>query len=115
LASILTIFRNFLKILTGCLPILLGHGEAEKYEIEYESSFMKEAGILVHLKHPNIVDFICCGNGLEKGDCFIAMELMEMSLFDLIKKHKQKGEHLSTPVALDIMVQVARGVCYLHS
>jgi serine/threonine protein kinase len=52
---------------------------------------------------------------LEKGDRFIAMELLEMSLFDLIKKHKQKGEHFSIPVVVDMMVQVARGVCYLHS
>jgi serine/threonine protein kinase len=43
------------------------------------------------------------------------MELMDMSLFDLIKKHKQKGEHFSIPVVVDMMVQLACGVCYLHS
>jgi serine/threonine protein kinase len=100
-----------------CSTTWLGIPCAKKefHEIEFESSFLKEAGILVHLKHPNIVDFICCGNGLQKGDRFIAMELMDMSLFDLIQKHKEKCEHFSIPVAVDLMVQVARGVCYLHS
>ncbi|KAG0616854.1 hypothetical protein M758_5G146100 [Ceratodon purpureus] len=77
-----------------------------------ETFFLKEAGILVHLKHPCIVNLICCGNGLKKGDRFIAMELMEMSLFDLIEE--QKGVPFSLPVAVDMMVQIARGVCYLH-
>ncbi|KAG0616856.1 hypothetical protein M758_5G146300 [Ceratodon purpureus] len=77
-----------------------------------ETSFMKEAGILAHLKHPCIVNLICCGTGLKKGDCFIAMELMEMSLFDLIEE--QKGVRFSLPVAVDMMMQIARGVCYLH-
>ncbi|KAG0612872.1 hypothetical protein M758_6G058800 [Ceratodon purpureus] len=79
---------------------------------ESETCFLKEAGILVHLKHPCIVNLICCGNGLKKGDRFIAMELMETSLFDLIEE--QKNVLFSLPVAVDMMVQIARGVCYLH-
>ena len=99
-----------------CSTTWLGIPCAKKefHEHESESSFMKEAGILAHLKHPCIVNFICCGNGLEKGDRFIAMELMEMSLFDLIEEQKRKGEHFSVGVAVDMMVQMARGVCYLH-
>ncbi|KAG0616863.1 hypothetical protein M758_5G147000 [Ceratodon purpureus] len=82
---------------------------------ESETCFLKEAGILAHLKHPCIVNLICCGSGLKKGDRFIAMELMEMSLFDLIEEQKeQKGVPFSLPVAVDMMVQIARGVCYLH-
>jgi serine/threonine protein kinase len=83
------------------------HGQAS------ESLFLKEAGILAHLKHPCIVNFICCGNGLERGDRFIAMELMEKSLFDLIEE--QRGVSFSLPVVIDVMVQIACGVCYLHS
>ncbi|KAG0577402.1 hypothetical protein KC19_5G153600 [Ceratodon purpureus] len=79
---------------------------------ESETFFLKEAGILAHLKHPCIVNLICCGNGLKKGDRFIAMELMEKSLFHLIVE--QKGVRFSLPVAVDMMVQIARGVCYLH-
>jgi serine/threonine protein kinase len=79
---------------------------------ESEHFFMKEAGILAHLKHPCIVNFICCGNGLERGDRFIAMELMEKSLYNLIEDHKNVP--FSCHVVVDMMVQIARGVCYLH-
>ncbi|KAG0609409.1 hypothetical protein M758_8G181700 [Ceratodon purpureus] len=77
-----------------------------------EASFLKESGILARLKHPRIVNFICCGNGEQSGDCFIAMELLEKSLFDLIED--QKGVRFSLPVVVDILLQIARGMCYLH-
>ena len=79
---------------------------------DVEMFFLKEAGILAYLKHPCIVNFFCCGNGVEKGDRFIAMELMEKSLLDVIEE--QEGQHFSLPVVVDMMVQMARGMCYLH-
>ena len=82
------------------------HGEVD------ESLFLKEAGISFHLNHPNVVNFLCCGNGQEKGDCFIAMELMEMSLADLISRQKKPFSYL---IAVDIIMQIARGMCYLHA
>ncbi|KAG0629495.1 hypothetical protein M758_1G108300 [Ceratodon purpureus] len=77
-----------------------------------ERFFLQEAGILAHLKHPFIVNFFCCGNGERKGDRFIAMELMEKSLSDLIEE--QKGEYFAIPIVIDIIVQIARGMWYLH-
>lgn len=53
--------------------------------LEFEVVFLKEVSILVYLKYFCIVNFICCGNGLRRGDYFIVMEFMEMSFFDLIK------------------------------
>jgi serine/threonine protein kinase len=82
------------------------HGDA------FESFFLKEAGILAHLKHPCIVNFICCGNGKEEGDRFIAMELMEKSLSELIEE--QRDMYFSLPVVVDMILQIARGMCYLH-
>ncbi|KAG0564268.1 hypothetical protein KC19_8G097200 [Ceratodon purpureus] len=79
---------------------------------EFEKIFLKEASILAHLKHPCIVNFFCCSNGEKKGDRFIAMELMEKSLFELIVD--QRGVYFSLPVVVDFMVQMARGMCYLH-
>ncbi|KAG0577469.1 hypothetical protein KC19_5G158600 [Ceratodon purpureus] len=78
----------------------------------YEVLFLKEAGILAHLKHPSIIDFICCSNGEEKRDRFIAMELMEKSLLDIIEK--QKDVYFPLPVVFDVVVQIAHGMCYLH-
>ena len=40
------------------------------------------------------------------------MELMEKSLSQLIKG--QQGKHFSFPVVVDIIVRIARGMCYLH-
>jgi serine/threonine protein kinase len=77
-------------------------------------SFFTEAHILAMLKHPRIVSFFCYGSGLERTDRFIALELMEMSLYDLIQKQKHKDEHFSLPVAVDMMAQIACGMCYLH-
>ncbi|KAG0568378.1 hypothetical protein KC19_6G015800 [Ceratodon purpureus] len=77
-----------------------------------EPFFLKEASILAQLRHPHIINFVCCGNGKKPGDQFITMELMEKSLFKLIED--QKGICFSTPVAVDIIVQIAKGMCYLH-
>ncbi|KAG0559668.1 hypothetical protein KC19_10G122000 [Ceratodon purpureus] len=79
-----------------------------------ENFFLKEAGILLHLNHPHVVKFFCCDNGQEGGVCFIAMELMEMSLAKLISNHRKREVPFSYPVALEIIVQIARAMCYLH-
>ena len=71
-----------------------------------ERFFLEEAGILAHLKHPYIANFICCGNGKENGDCFIAMELMEKSLSKLIEE--QRDMHFSLPI---IVSQSQGGEC----
>ncbi|KAG0616745.1 hypothetical protein M758_5G139200 [Ceratodon purpureus] len=84
----------------------------EFHDEKFEDFFLKEAGISARMKHPSVIDFISCGNDSEKGDRFIAMEHMQMNLYNLIEK--QKGEHFSVAAAVDMMVQMARGVWYLH-
>ena len=82
-------------------------------------NFRKEAGILACLGHPNLVKFICCGRFDEtqeenldgSNNLFLVMELMEMSLSDLLKKKKTPLPYL---VAIDMMHEIARGMCYLH-
>ena len=86
-------------------------------------NFRKEAGILACLSHPNLVKFICCGrlNETHEGNVdesnnvsrnlFLVMELMEMGLNDLVKKQKTPLPYL---VAIDMMHEIARGMCYLH-
>jgi serine/threonine protein kinase len=85
----------------------------EFHDQESESFFLKEAGILACLKHPCVVNFFCCGNGEERGDRFIAMELMEKSLSKLIEQ--QRNDYFPLSVVVDIMVQMARGMWYLHN
>ena len=96
-------------------------------------NFHKEAGILACLGHPNLVNFICCGRLNETHEenifkklwhyvsrkslnnvsrnLFLVMELMELSLSDMVKKQKTPLPYL---VAIDIMHEIARGMCYLH-
>ena len=86
-------------------------------------NFRKEAGILACLGHPNLVKFICCGRLNETQEenvggsnnvsrnLFLVMERMEMSLSDLVKKQKTPFPYL---VAIDMMYEIARGMCYLH-
>ena len=79
-----------------------------------EATFVNETRILVRLNHPNVVKFFCCGND-RKGHYFIAMEIMDTSLSAIIESRAQNRQPLFLPiVALDIIVQIARGICYLH-
>ena len=77
-----------------------------------EATFVKETRILVRLNHPNIVKFFCCGNDPQRGHYFIVMEIMDMSLSSIIES---RAKNMFSPIAaLDIIVQIARGMCYLH-
>jgi serine/threonine protein kinase len=93
----------------------------------------KEVGILAGLSHPNLIKFIYCGVGRSidkscswtlkvlqkcKGgnnkileNLCLVMEFMDMSLSGMLKK---QSEPLSYLLAIDIMHQIASGVCYLH-
>lgn len=72
--------------------------------------FQREAAVLRCLNHPNIAKFFFCGT--ENQQCFIAMELMHMSLHELIKE--RKGRPFSTDVAINIILQIANAMYYLH-
>ena len=76
--------------------------------------FRREAEILARLNHPHIVKFFCCGHDTIKRQYYIGMELMEMNLFDFIRKFREEKKPLAGYLALHTMIQVARGMCYLH-
>ncbi|KAG0576705.1 hypothetical protein KC19_5G101500 [Ceratodon purpureus] len=82
-----------------------------------EEAILAEARILARLNHPNIVKFICWGHDTDTTWCpFIAMEQMERGLHSVIKKQAQfkRGPPFPLLSALDIMLQIAYGTCYLH-
>lgn len=81
------------------------------------TQFTTEATILPTLNHPNIVKFFNCElSNDENRECCIAMELMKTNLEDLIQEQVERGRGVpfSLPVAVDIMIQIANGLCYLH-
>ena len=93
----------------------------------------KEIGILAGLSHPNLIKFIYCGvggsidelcswtlkvlrkckggNGKTLENLYLVMEFMDMSLSGMLKK---QSKPLSYLLAIDIMHQIASGMCYLH-
>ncbi|CAK9860842.1 unnamed protein product [Sphagnum jensenii] len=78
-------------------------------------SFKKEADILGTLKHPNIIKLFCCTTDAES--CSLVMELMSTDLRKLMDEKMKVRKHVvpfSLPVAVDIMLQVARGLKYMH-
>jgi len=77
-------------------------------------SFKKEADILGILKHPNIIKLFCCTTDAEK--CSLVMELMSTDLRKFMDARMPDPDHVpfSLPVAVDIMLQVARGLKYMH-
>ncbi|CAK9197145.1 unnamed protein product [Sphagnum troendelagicum] len=78
-------------------------------------SFKKEADILGTLKHPNIIQLFCCT--MDAKSCSLVMELMSTDLRNLMDEKMKDPKHVvpfSLPVAVDIMLQVARGLKYMH-
>lgn len=72
---------------------------------------------LLSLSHPNILQYLCGFYDEEKKEGFLLMELMNKNLNSHIKENcgQRKSLPFSLPAAVDIMLQVARGMEYLHS
>jgi serine/threonine protein kinase len=87
----------------------------------------KEVGILAGLSHPNLIKFIYFGvvgsidelrshkyiggNDGNLKKLYLVMEFMDMSLSGMLKKQSKPLPYL---LAIDIMHQIASGMCYLH-
>ena len=70
----------------------------------------KEASILGGLNHPNIIKFYCCGFLEEENQFELVMECGKKTLSD----HLNEEGPLEETNAVDIMLQIANGMCYLH-
>ncbi len=83
---------------------------------EWYTEFRKEAVIWTSLKHPNITQLICSTKDTEA--CSIVMELMSTNLRKLMDKrmsdHPNHKVPFSLPVVVDIMLQMARALKYIH-
>lgn len=73
-------------------------------QMEEQEVFEKEVRILAHLNHPNIVKVMCCGNGAQYRQCFIGIELMQLSFLELIKVRGEDPKPFPPFVAVDIIV-----------
>ncbi|XP_057980739.1 uncharacterized protein LOC131166318 [Malania oleifera] len=80
-------------------------------------TLIPEISMLLSLSHPHILHFLCGFTDEEMKECFLVMELMSRDLCSYIKEicGPRKRIPFSLPVAVDLMLQIARGMEYLHS
>ncbi|KAB1215543.1 Light-sensor Protein kinase [Morella rubra] len=95
----------------------LGESFAIRHFFGNIEPLIPEISTLLSLSHPNIMDFLCGFTDEEKKECFLLMELMNKDLSGYIKEISgpRKRISFSLPVAVDLMLQIARGIEYLHS
>jgi hypothetical protein len=92
----------------------LGQKHAKKvFDDAHDSDFKIESEVLAGLSHPHLLRIVGSSvNGTETAKYALVMELMQEDLFRFLKRTKVP---LSILTALDLMLQVARGLKYLHS
>ncbi|TQE08440.1 hypothetical protein C1H46_005915 [Malus baccata] len=76
-----------------------------------------EISTLLTLSHPNVLQYLSGFYDEEKKECFLVMELMNKDLRCYMKENcgARRQVLFSLPVVVDIMLQIARGMEYLHS
>ncbi|XP_065858596.1 uncharacterized protein [Euphorbia lathyris] len=95
----------------------LGESFALRHFYEDIKPLSSEIATLLSLSHPNIVQYLCGFYDEEKKECFLIMELMNKDLFTYMKENSGSRRQVlfPLPVVVDIMLQIARGMEYLHS
>ncbi|MEK7703662.1 MAG: protein kinase [Myxococcota bacterium] len=84
------------------------------HDAQVRRLFQGEAYLLALLDHPNIVRTFEAGE--EDGQLFIAMEAISgRDLLHLMQRCRQAGQSLPREVALHILAEVLRALCYAHA
>jgi serine/threonine protein kinase len=80
-------------------------------------SLSSEISTLLSLSHPNILQYLCGFYDEEKKECLLVMELMSKDVCSYLKENcgSRRKILFSLSVVVDIMLQIARGMEYLHS
>lgn len=81
-------------------------------EIHIMESLRKEMDLLSRLRHPNLVLFLGICYDSQHRPTTILTELMPCSLYDVMETYKVR---LSLPELLDIALDIASGLEYLHA
>lgn len=95
----------------------LGESFALRTFIGDLAPLLPEISSLLSLSHPNIMQYLCAFYDEGRKEGFLVMELMAKDLGSYIKEHSGQRNRVpfTIPVAVDIMLQIARGMEYLHS
>ncbi|XP_057780336.1 light-sensor Protein kinase-like [Salvia miltiorrhiza] len=81
---------------------------------EEKEALQREVAADLSLSHPNIMHSLFGFYDEDKKECYLLMELMQKDLSSYVKEPKKRVA-LSIPVAVDLMLQIARGMEYLHA
>ena len=93
-------------------PLMLDYGTSQGIGIrEISQSLLQCALLLKQLSHPHIVEFIEFYDSKD-GDHVLVMERLDCNLQDYLERHTGK---LSRERQIDICLQIADAVHYLHS
>lgn len=96
----------------------LGESFALRHFFGDVEPLIPEIAMELTLSHPNILHILCALADEMKRDCYLVMELMSRDLSTYIKETcgpRKRIVPFSVPVAVDLMLQIARGMEYLHS
>ncbi|KAI4338376.1 hypothetical protein MLD38_023442 [Melastoma candidum] len=95
----------------------LGENFVLRHIFGISDSLISEINTLHPLCHPNILHLLCSFADIERKECFLVTELMGRDLGSYIKEicGPKKRIPFSLAVAVDLMLQIARGMEYLHS
>lgn len=95
----------------------LGHNFAMRHFFGELEPLSSEISTLLSLSHPNVLQYHCGFYDEDKKECFLVMELMSKDLRCYMKENCGARRQIlfSLPVVVDIMLQIARGMEYLHS
>jgi serine/threonine-protein kinase len=75
--------------------------------------FLDEARLSARLNHSNCVQVFDIGYG--EGSYFIVMEWVDgTSLKGLVEHYRRQGQSLPAPIAVHIVLEVAKGLAYAH-
>ncbi|KAH9536240.1 hypothetical protein CY35_17G098600 [Sphagnum magellanicum] len=85
----------------------LGEKYAKKSPTKHQEILKQEIAVLAGLHHPHIMCVVGCSE--DNGTCSYIMERMDKSL-----THILEGNKLSIIRCVDIMLQIAEGIHYLH-
>jgi serine/threonine protein kinase/predicted Zn-dependent protease len=72
-----------------------------------QERFLREARAAARLRHPNVASVFYYGVRKSDGQCFYAMELVEG---ETLEAHLRRSGPMPTPLALEIVSQVARAL-----
>uniref|UniRef100_A0A1J3J204 Light-sensor Protein kinase n=1 Tax=Noccaea caerulescens TaxID=107243 RepID=A0A1J3J204_NOCCA len=94
----------------------LGDSFAVRHFFSDLEPLSSEISSLLSLCHSNILQYLCGFYDEERKECFLVMELMNKDLQSYMKENcgPRRRYLFSVSVVIDIMLQIARGMEYLH-